>query len=72
MSYISRRSFTLVTMLSPLTGRAARLGLGVAPAESQVSAPPIDGPDGLPIEWIPAPYEQYGPCLLYTSDAADE
>ena len=63
MSYISRRSFTLVTMLSPLTGRAARLGLGVAPAESQVSAPPIDGPDGLPIEWIPAPYEQYGPGL---------
>lgn len=63
MTDISRRSFTLMTILSSLTGRVARLGRDIAPAGSQVSAPPIDGPDDLPIEWIPAPYEQYGPGL---------
>ena len=56
---ISRRSFTVMTVFGPLIGRAA-LPEHDRVARARVSGPPIDGPDSLRIEWLPAPYQQYG------------
>ncbi|MDU6251072.1 MAG: N-acetylmuramoyl-L-alanine amidase [Cutibacterium avidum] len=50
---MSRRSFTTMAIFGPLISRTAL-------PEHKVSGPPIDGPDSLHIEWIPAPYQQYG------------
>ena len=50
---MSRRSFTAMAIFGPLISRTAL-------PEHKVSGPPIDGPDSLHIEWIPAPYQQYG------------